>query len=189
MFQPICLSYTERAIQTSGPDTESRSEDERGSPTYKWPTTCELVPQEMFKPARQQKTLWRSQIIEFSVCGGKGLRLSDALEGNCQGGLEGWDDRLLFGNDPRLQIMIRLHVRPLLNRSLPSAPKLTSPSSFLGARHGCQRWGLVKPCIPPLVSYAPQIFITDHTARRRPIMRMKLAYQVAKAVGRFITVC
>jgi len=99
----------EKAIQTSDPDTVTRSEDE-DSQAHNGLTTRKLVPQKIFKPARQQKELHDSQVIEFTICGEKGICLSDALEGNW-GGFEGRDDRSLFGEN-RPQIMVRLHVRP-----------------------------------------------------------------------------
>jgi len=99
----------EMAIQTSSPDTATRGEGEKDSQVHNGPTTRKMVPQEIFKPARQQKELRDFRVIEFSVNGEKGVRLSDALEENW-GGFESRDDRSLFGDD-RLQIMVRLHVR------------------------------------------------------------------------------
>jgi len=101
--------YIERAIQTAGPGTATRSEEREAFQTRNGPTTRKLVPQETFKFARRQKILDDPQVIEFSVYGEEGIRLSDASEGNW-GGFEGRDDRSLFG-DNRLQIMVRLHVR------------------------------------------------------------------------------
>ena len=93
------------------------------------------MPQEAFKPARRQKVLGGSQTIEFSVDGGKGIRLSDA-SGENWAGFEDRDDRSLFGG--RLQIMIRLHVRlPAIVRISPW--RLTFPSSSLDVCHGNQR--------------------------------------------------
>ena len=96
-------------MRASDPAIASWNEDSGGSQAHGGPTTRELVPQETFRPARQQKEHWDSQAIEFSAHGGKGVRLSDALDGNW-GGLEGRDDRSLFGNN-RPQIVIRLRVR------------------------------------------------------------------------------
>ena len=108
----------ERAVQTFGPDTTAGSGGEWDSQGHEGLGTRELVPQETFRPARQQKVPGGSQIIEFSVYGGEGIRLSDAL-GENWAGFGGRDDRSLFGDD-RLQIMVRLHVRP-------SATIFTSP--------------------------------------------------------------
>ena len=72
--------------------------------------TRDLVQQVPYKSARRQEKFTAAKAIEFIVGGEKGIRLSDALEGNWVG-LEGRDDRHLFGGDPRLQILIRLHVR------------------------------------------------------------------------------
>ena len=104
-FQPIRL---ERAVQTSDPATGTWS-DGNDSKGHKGFTARKLLLQEIFKTARQQKELDASNVIEFSVYGKKGIRLSDASEGNW-GGFEGRDDRSLFGEN-RLQIMVRLHVR------------------------------------------------------------------------------
>ena len=112
MFQSIHLSYTERAAQTSDPDVANGSGGEGGPPIYKGRAPRRLVPQETYKPARQQKELEGPEIIEFFVWGKKGVRLSDALEGNWVG-FNGRDDRSLFSGD-RLQIMIRLQVRLVL---------------------------------------------------------------------------
>jgi len=99
----------ERAIQTYNPDTASSSEGEEDPQAHGSPTPRRLVPQETYKPVRQQEELGGPQTIEFFVYGEEGIRLSDALEGNWVG-FEGRDDRSLFGDD-RLQIMIRLQVR------------------------------------------------------------------------------
>lgn len=99
----------ERAIQTYDPDAVNGGEGGEDSRVHRGLTTCKLVPQRTFKPTRRQKELWDSQIIEFSVRGEKGLRLSDASGGNWAG-FEGKDDRSLFEDD-RLQVMVRLHVR------------------------------------------------------------------------------
>ena len=96
-------------MQASDFNTVTGSEDEGGSQAHNGPTTRKLVPQETFKAARQQKERWDPQVIEFSVYGKKGIRLSDASEENWAG-LEGRDDRSLFG-EGRNQIMVRLHVR------------------------------------------------------------------------------
>lgn len=80
-----------------------------GQDTTDGPTLRTLVPQKVYIPPRQQRELGGSQTIEFSVRGGSGIRLSDALEGRWAG-LEGRDDDSLFGDD-RTQIMLRLHVR------------------------------------------------------------------------------
>jgi len=109
VFQPIHPSYAERATQT---DATSGGEDEEIPQARGGVTARELVPQETYKPARQQKELGDLQAIEFSVRGDIGIRLSDALEGNWKG-FEGRDDRSLFGGD-RLQIMVRLRVRLLI---------------------------------------------------------------------------
>ena len=100
----------ERAIQTYVPDTGNGSGGGEDSRTHKGLTMRKLVPQNTFKPTRRQKELWDSQIIEFSVRGEKGLRLSDASGGNWAG-FNGKDDRSLFEDD-RLQVLVRLHVRP-----------------------------------------------------------------------------
>lgn len=118
MFQSIHLSYAERAIQTSDSDTVRGGEDKESSQARGGVTARKLVPQETYKPVRQQKELGDSQVVEFSVCGENGIRLSDALEGNWKG-FEGRDDRSLFGDD-RLQIMFRLRVRlPIIMHTLP----------------------------------------------------------------------
>ena len=138
-------------IQTSDPDTVTGSEDKEDPQAHDCPTTRELVPQEIFKPARQQKERWDSQVIEFSVYGEEGIRLSDALEGNWAG-FEGRDDRSLFG-DGRNQIMVRLHVRPPAIVHTP--PRwLILPSSSSSACRGNRRWGFTKSCLHSSISHA-----------------------------------
>ena len=125
MLQPFRPSYTEKAIQTSDPDTASGSEGEENPQVHNYPNIRKLLPQETFKSSRQQIEFKGSQVIEFSVNGEKGICLSDALEGNWAG-FEGRDDRSLFG-DERLQIIVRLHVR--LQPSVHNSPQqLTFPS-------------------------------------------------------------
>ena len=99
----------EWALQSSDPDTASGGENEVAPKARNSPTIRKLVPQETFKPARQQKEFGASQVIEFSVNGEKGICLSDASEENWEG-FDGRDDRSFFGDDRR-QIMVRLHVR------------------------------------------------------------------------------
>lgn len=134
-FQSSGLPYPGRIMWTPVQDTTGG------------PTSRTLVPQEVYVPPRQQRELGGSQTIGFSVRGGNGIRLSDALEGRCTG-LEGRDDDSLFGDD-RAQIMLRLHVV------------------------GCPRW-------------QSKICTTNHTAKRQPIVRAKLAREVAKNVNRFL---
>jgi len=95
-------------MQTSDPDTASGSEDEEGPQAHEGLTIRKLVVQKTFKPSRKQE-LWDPQVIEFSVRGEKGIRLSDASGGNWEC-FDGRDDRSLF-EDHRLQIIVRLHVR------------------------------------------------------------------------------
>ena len=108
MFQHTRPPYMEGDIQTSDPDTVSGSEDEGDPQAHESLTVRKLVLQETFKPSRQQKELWDPQVIEFSVRGERGIRLSDASEENWEG-FDGRDDRSLFKG--RLQIILRLHVR------------------------------------------------------------------------------
>lgn len=102
----------ERAVQTSSPGTVS--EDEGGSQVHGGLTIRTLVPQETFRPARRQNEPQGPQIIVFP--GEKGVRLSDALEGDWVD-FEGRGGRPSFG-DNRLNILIRLHVRPLPSSAL-----------------------------------------------------------------------
>ena len=67
------------------------------------------MPQQIFEPIRRQRELGDPKVIEFSVYGKEGVRLSDASEENWRG-FEGRDDRSLFGDDC-LQITVRLRVR------------------------------------------------------------------------------
>ena len=85
-------------------------EDREEPQAYDGPVRRELVPQYAYKSARQQKELSGLRTIKFSVYGMEGIRLSDALEENWAG-LEGRDDRPLI-EDGRVQVMVRLHVRP-----------------------------------------------------------------------------
>ena len=62
-----------------------------------------------YKPARRQKGLEGTRVVEFYVYGEMGIRLSDVLRENWEG-LEGRDNRTLFDDDRRIQIMIRLQV-------------------------------------------------------------------------------
>jgi hypothetical protein len=78
------------------------------------PITRDLVLQAPYKSARRQEQPTGSKVIEFVVNGEEGVRLSDALEGNWTG-FEGRHDTFSFGDGGRLQILIRLHVRRLLN--------------------------------------------------------------------------
>jgi len=103
------LSYTDKAIQVPDMSTAARGGDREDFQAHGGVAARKLVPQEIFKSARRQIAHGDSQVIEFSVYGKKGIRLSDASEGNW-GGFQGRDDRSLFGEN-RLQIMVRLHVR------------------------------------------------------------------------------
>jgi len=126
----------ERATQTTDPDTGGggRREDPQAHRSL---TPRRLVLQEIWKPARQQKEdLGGSQTIDFYVYGERGIRLSDALDGNWMG-LEGRDDRSLLGDD-RLQIILRLQVR-LLAIVCPQPRRLTFHSRLLDAHPGNQR--------------------------------------------------
>ena len=110
----------EWSIQTSELNTATGSEDEGDSQAHNSPATRTLVPQQIFKPARKLKERWDPQVIQFSVNGKEGIRLSDASEGNLAG-FEGRDDRYLFW-DGRSQIMVRLHVRlPTIVRTSPDS--------------------------------------------------------------------
>lgn len=124
------------ATQTTdtGTGSEGGGEDPQ---VHKSLTLRKLVLQEIWKPSRQQKEeLGGSQSIDFSVYGERGVRLSDALDGNWMG-LEGRDDRSLLG-DERLQIILRLQVRPpAIVRTWPR--RLTFPSRLLDAHPGNQR--------------------------------------------------
>jgi len=137
MFQPFHSSRMEWAIQTSNPDSASGGEDEEPPKAHNNPTIRKPVPQETYKPARQQKEFWGTQAIEFFVNGEQGICLSDASEGNLDG-FDGRDDRSLFGDD-RLQIMVRLHMRRLPTIILTSLAITNFPSSLLGVCHGNQR--------------------------------------------------
>jgi len=95
-------------IRTSAPDATSRTDDVTNSQAHYGRTQRKLIPQVPYRAAKQQRDVEGPWIIEFSVYGEKGIRLSDALEENWAG-FEGRDDRSLFGDD-RVQIMIRLHV-------------------------------------------------------------------------------
>jgi hypothetical protein len=75
-------------------------------------TPRELVPQDIYKPPRQQKPFGNPNAFEFFVHGEKGIRLSDALEGKWDG-FEGRDNLCWFGDD-RVQITLRLRVRLLV---------------------------------------------------------------------------
>jgi len=139
----------EIATQTSDPDNAGGGGDGEGPQGHSDSTIRKLVEQETFKPTRQQKGFWYSHVIEFSVNGEKGIRLSDASEGNW-GGFEGRDDRSLFG-DNRLQIMVRLHVR------LKNPPHFTPITHFSLEFTGCLPWQskveLMRSYRPALIPY------------------------------------
>ena len=123
-------------IPSSDLNNVTGSEDQGDFQAHNVPAARKLVPQETFEPARKRKERWDSQVIDFSVYGVEGIRLSDALEGNWAG-FEGRDDRSLFG-DGRNQIMVRLHVR--LPTIVHTSPRwLTRRSSSSGACRGTRR--------------------------------------------------
>lgn len=73
------------------------------------PVPRELLPQVPYKSSARKARFKSSDTIEFIVNGERGIRLSDALDGNGEG-LHGRDDRSLFkGNRP--QIIVRIQVR------------------------------------------------------------------------------
>ena len=109
MFQQTWPSYAGVSTRTPAPDAASAIEDVADPRDHNGPAPRKLMPQKAYKAARGQKELGGSRVIEFYVCGEKGIRLSDALEKICAG-LDGRNNRTLFRND-RTQIMIRLHVR------------------------------------------------------------------------------
>ena len=78
------------------------------------PIPRHLVSQVAFKSTRHQAGFTGPDVITFAVEGQEGVRLSDAIEGKWVG-FKGRDDRSLF-DGTRLQILIRLHVRLLLNK-------------------------------------------------------------------------
>lgn len=145
-------SYPGNSAKSAQPDRINKSETtlrEEQARALQQQIPRDLVPQVSFRSTRRQAQFTNSNVIRFIVNGKEGIRLSDVLEGNWVG-LEGRDDRSLFGDRPdRLQILVRL--QPI----------------------GC----------PPWIS---KICTTDFTARRRPIMKTKLATEVAKSVQRFI---
>ena len=90
-----------------------------------------------YKPTKHHVEFTGFNVIEFVVGGEGGIRLSDASEGNWAG-FEGRDDRSLFEGD-RLQIIIRINVRPPVRVHRRRFLTLTLSSSLLGARPGNQR--------------------------------------------------
>ena len=96
-------------MQSPGQSTVGEGENGDGQ-IHTSSTKREMVPQETYTPPRPQRELEGPLTIEFSVRGERGIRLSDALEGNW-GGLEKWDDRPFSGDD-RVAIILRMHVRP-----------------------------------------------------------------------------
>ena len=106
-------AYRDIAVQTIGSDHMSVKDGGRERPQARQqPAPRGPVPQEIYKPARYRAEFGGSNVVEFVVDGEKGIRLSDALEGNWVG-FEGRDDRTLFEGD-RQQIILRLHVRHLV---------------------------------------------------------------------------
>ena len=69
-----------------------------------------MVRQESYKPIQRHAEFVGPNLIRFIVDGEEGICLSDALGGNWEG-FEGRDDRSLFGDDSRAQVIVRLHVR------------------------------------------------------------------------------
>ena len=184
MFQPTYLEYMESVGQTPDPDAVNRGGERLDSRIHGCPTPTGLVPQQTYKPARRQREFKGPQAIEFFVHGEKGIRFSDALEGNW-GGFERRDDRSLFSDD-RVQIIIRLRVRlAAIARAQPR--QLTFPSGRRMptlAIKGKAEYAFAFR----LVSYAFKVPITNHSAKRQPITRTKLAYEVAKSVRKFLEV-
>jgi hypothetical protein len=109
VFQVIHPSDAENTAQTTDLHVASDCKDGQDESQTHQPVPRKLVPQEIYKTARQQAGFRSSGVVEFVVNGKEGIRLSDALEGNWKG-FEGRDDRSLF-EDVRLQIILRLHVR------------------------------------------------------------------------------
>lgn len=107
--QTTRLPYADGTIQAPGQNILGDSPRQGDRRPHDSPTPRELIPQETYKPPRQQKDSGGVQTIEFSVRGEKGIRLSDALEGRWAG-FDCQDDRPSFG-DNRLSIMLRLRVR------------------------------------------------------------------------------
>ena len=133
--QPTGLPYVSTVIQSSSRDAASEGEDKEECQLFGGPASRKLVVQGQYKPPRQQRDLEGPSTIDFFVCGQKGIRLSDALEGKFAG-LEGRDDRPLFGND-RTHVMLRLQV--LFPAPALDGEQLTSPCRLSGAGHGNQR--------------------------------------------------
>lgn len=102
-------SRAERATQTDPPDVIVENHGGGEQPHARsWSTTRHLAPQEAYISPRQT-AFTGPDVIDFVVNGEAGIRLSDASEGNWIG-LEGRDDRSLFGSD-QPQITLRLQVR------------------------------------------------------------------------------
>ena len=122
-FKPIGPLYTVRGTQTPDQNTGGRSEHEEDRQLDD-PGWYKLLPREAYKPPRRQGEAGGPNTIEFSVRGGRGIRLSDTLEGGW-GGLEDRDDRLSFGVN-RLTITLRLHV----SKTRSDLPRSTTTTDF-----------------------------------------------------------
>lgn len=108
-FQPTGLPYTDGAIQAPSQNALGRDPVEEDHQLHACLTPRKLVLQETYKPPKQQKELGTIQSIDFSVCGKRGICLSDAVDEKWAG-FDGRDDRPSFGGD-RFTIMLRLRVR------------------------------------------------------------------------------
>lgn len=106
IFRPMDVPYPEAGTQVPSQNVPSTEKDDTDHRAQTGLNSRKLVPQKTYRPHRPQKEPGDSQIIEFLVRGGKGIRLSDALEGKWTG-FEGKDDQPLSG-ERRMTIMLRL---------------------------------------------------------------------------------
>lgn len=98
----------DRIIQAPRHGTVGGGESEGDLQVYNHLPSRMLVPQETYKPPRQQREVEGPRAIEFFARGQRGIRLFDALEGNWTG-FDGRDDRHLF-EEGRLTIIVRMQV-------------------------------------------------------------------------------
>jgi hypothetical protein len=112
-------SYGEKATQTVNLHATGDCKDSQDELQTHQPVSCDVAPQERYKPTCQKTGFESPGVVEFVVDDKEGIRLSDAPGGN-RGGLEGRNNRSLFEGDH------------------PDKPQIT-----------CEEFGLSVPLTPP----------------------------------------
>lgn len=120
LSQPIHPPHIGGTVEIFSRDKLGNNGGRKGPGARNSLSSCDLVPQNIYKPPKRQRKFKGPKTIQFLVWGEKGIRLSDALEGKWDG-FEGRDDRFLFEDD-RVQITLRLRVSPALNHLSPLPP-------------------------------------------------------------------